>query len=682
MDTLDDLKNFTDNVHQEVIQAADIEGKEALRSHAFTQYMIDELLEAGETVDGQTCFYKARGIEVNGYGIDEDTHNLDLFITIYNEVSPPASVGTTLIQTAFKRLGGFLQSALDGLHKQIEEASPVFDMALRIYEANKKISNIRFFLLTDGTARLGYKSDDEFKGRTVSFEIWDIVRLQRYVNSGRQPEPIHIDFETDYGMAIPCLAAQESGADYSAYLAILPGTVLNGIYSRYGSRLLELNVRSFLQARGKVNQGIRTTILEQPERFLAYNNGISATAHTVELVDLPQGGKGLKSVKGLQIVNGGQTTASIFYSVKNNKADVSKVFVQVKLTIINEDDLKETVPLISRYANSQNKVNEADFSVNDPFHVKMEELSRNIWAPATDGTQHQTRWFYERARGQYQDAQNRESTPARIAAFKRTHPLTQRFSKTDLAKFESTWDCYPHLVSFGAQKNFVEFTIRLKNDRFDFTPTQQFFRRHIAKAILFRKAEKIVSAQNFGGYRANIVTYSLAWLSHETNSRVDLDKIWLEQDISPTLTEAIKVVSQAVYSSITNPPGNANITEWCKKPACWERVKDLDPKIPSQLHQELVTLTIEEDETTSKKGGDKHTEEELKVIQTACNISPTIWVEVSEWGRQTGKLYPLQRNQALGLGRSLALGKKPSLKDARHGLQIIEEAQRQGYNIT
>ncbi|MBR8834023.1 MAG: AIPR family protein [Stigonema ocellatum SAG 48.90 = DSM 106950] len=185
----------------------------------------------------------------------------------------------------------------------------------------------------------------------------------------------------------------------------------------------------------------------------------------------------------LQIVNGGQTTASIYQAVKKDKADISNIYVQAKLSVVVPEKVNEIVPLISRYANNQNKVSEADFSANDSFHIKIEELSRTIWAPAVDGTQRQTRWFYERARGQYLDAKGREKTLAKKAAFTSMHPTSQKFTKTDLAKFENTWQQLPHLVSLGAEKNFRELTIKLAN-RGKFQPDEDYFKRLVAKAIL------------------------------------------------------------------------------------------------------------------------------------------------------------------------------------------------------
>ena len=102
---------------------------------------------------------------------------------------------------------------------------------------------------------------------------------------------------------------------------------------------------------------MRDTIRKEPQMFLAFNNGLSATAEAVTVEDLPGGGKGLRSIRDLQIVNGGQTTASIYHAVKKDKADVSQLFVQVKLTVLNDPTKMDiVVPYISRYANTQNKV--------------------------------------------------------------------------------------------------------------------------------------------------------------------------------------------------------------------------------------------------------------------------------------------------------------------------------------
>ena len=577
-----ELGRFAENLRQEVIISAegsqDEEDEGSFREEAFTRLMIEYLTEAGELEDGHVCYHSARGIKVNGYNLQEEEGRLDLFISLYTQNLSPTTVRKDAVESAFKQLVNFLGKVYKGYHQSIEEASPSFDMAQLIHSQRSQLSHIRLFLFTDGLTTLQTKKNQVKDGVNYSFNIWDLRRTYRCVTSGQKREAIEINFQTQYGSVIPCLAMPESQADYSAYVAIIPGEILCKIYAEYGSRLLERNVRSFLQAKGNVNKGIRQTILKEPHRFLAYNNGISATAEAVQLVDLPNGGQGIAKIRDFQIVNGGQTTASLYQSVRKDKADISRIYVQTKLTVVDRDRIDEIVPLISRYANNQNKVNEADFSANDPFHIRVEELSRTVWAPAVDGTQRQTRWFYERARGQYADAKNRESTLAKQKAFTLTHPNAQKFTKTDLAKFEHTWDQFPHIVSLGAQKNFTKFTVGLA-EKSRSEPDETYFTHLIAKAILFKSTEKIVGNEKFGGYRANIVTYTLAYLSYKTQQDIDLDKIWKQQSLTPSLQQAIQVISREVHQVITNPPDGRNVTEWCKKESCWRAIQEIPAKI-------------------------------------------------------------------------------------------------------
>lgn len=574
-----ELDQFIKNLHQEIIISSEgnksDEDSGSFREDEFTRLMIEYLIDAGELEDGHVCYHSARGIKVNGYNLQEDEGRLDLFVSIYTQTPSPTTVRKDAVETAFKQLVSLLAKICKGYHQSIEEASPIFDMAQLIYSQRKHISHVRLFLFTDGFTTFQSKSKLEKEGINYSYNIWDLRRTYRCISSGQKREAIEIDFQQQYGSAIPCLAMPESKADYKAYIAIIPGEILQNIYSEYGSRLLERNVRSFLQAKGNVNKGIRQTILKEPHRFLAYNNGISATADSVRLVDLPNGGQGIAWIRDLQIVNGGQTTASLYQAVRKDKADISGIFVQTKLTVVDQDQIDEIVPLISRYANNQNKVSEADFSANDPFHIRIEELSRTIWAPATDGTQRQTRWFYERARGQYADAKNRESTTAKQKAFSVTNPTTQKFTKTDLAKFEHTWQQLPHVVSLGAQKNFSKFTLALcDKNRPELDET--YFTHLIAKAILFKSTERIVQNEQFGGYRANIVTYTLAYLSDVQQEIIDLSTIWKQQSITPALQESIRQMSRKVHQMIANPPGGRNVTEWCKKEACWNAIQQMN----------------------------------------------------------------------------------------------------------
>ena len=563
---------YAEDLRQDVLIDAEVEGAEALRPEAFTRRMIDILVEAGELEEALPAYRRDRGVEIAGYGVEDDD-TLNLIACDYRGDVPPGSVTRTDVLTAMRRLEGMWERCRDRpYHEQLEESSDAYDMARHIHLAARGIRRIRMILITDGLAAIEYIDPEERDGIEIRRSVWDIARLFRLETSGHGREPVFVDFAERYGRALPCLGARATEADYSSYLAAVPGRILADIYEEYGARLLELNVRSFLQATGKVNKGIRDTLLHEPERFLAYNNGISATASQVELVELPEGGVGIARMRDLQIVNGGQTTASIHRL--RNRAELDHVLVQAKITVIPPEKLEEVVPLISRYANSQNKVQEADLSANHPWHVELENLSRRVWAPATGETTRQTRWFYERARGSYRDAESREVTPARRRAWKHTHPARQRMTKTDVARFENLWDQLPQVVSRGAQKNFTVFMSRVR-ERGNPTPEVIDFQRLVAKAILVRRAERIVSDQAFGGYRANIVAYAVAKLSNATAQRLDLDVIWQAQALPQPVEAALVELAHMAYRIVVERvPGGANITEWSKRDQCWTLMRE------------------------------------------------------------------------------------------------------------
>ncbi|MBK9765319.1 MAG: AIPR family protein [Flavobacteriales bacterium] len=233
---------------------------------------------------------------------------------------------------------------------------------------------------------------------------------------------------------------------YECYLAIVPGTLLATLYRNYGTRLLESNVRAFLQQTGKVNKGIMQTIRNAPEMFLPYNNGLAATALDVQ-TEVVNDHLYLTSMRDFQIVNGGQTTASLFHTEHKHKVDLSKVFVQMKLTVIKDEEKKNAaVPDIARYANSQNKVSELDLSSNNPILQKLEELSRTVYAIDQVDRSKQSIWYFEQVKGQYREALAKEPNN-RKEAFKRKYPKPQVIIKSEVAKYMNTWARLPYHVA-------------------------------------------------------------------------------------------------------------------------------------------------------------------------------------------------------------------------------------------
>ena len=670
------MDQFYYDFMEEVSVASDMETSGWTKDDFLTSIMLEYLEEAGEVSDPVMCPFRSHGLQLNAYAIDEDCSNLDIFVCLYSDSDSPKSVSQADVDAAIKRAIQLYQKAINDLYTSFEKDNDTYEFAITVNQQKAQIKTVRICALTNGLVKPIPFKNITMGNAEISFVIWDIDRLYRCVTSGKMRETIEIDFEEKFGVTIPCI---ENGTSekYSVYLAIISGELLAALYDEYRDRLLEKNVRSFLQVKGAVNKGIRDTLRDEPDMFLAYNNGISVTAESVDIVRDENGKPSIRRIRDMQIVNGGQTTASIFNAHKDRKinADLSKVFVQMKLSVITSpEDMDEIVPRISAFANTQNKVQVADFSANDPFHRRVEELSRIIWAPAQGGMK-PVNWFYERARGQYADMLSRETTTLRRKQFKETHPV---FTKTDLAKYENTWDQLPFQVSEGAQKNFRRFTLRL-DERKAALPDEKYFQNLVAKAILFRRTEKLVQQQQYGGYRANIVTYTLALLSFKTAQRINLEKIWKEQSLSPILEAEIIKVSKIIHGIITNPPGGANVGEWCKKEKCWDVVKKCVYTVSDKLSSELVDVGYTSAKATPNSSIDSLTEDEQKIIDKAAAVSAETWLALSRWAKETNNFQPWLRSMLFSVGTLVGRGRKPSIKQSKHALKALKDAGDKGF---
>lgn len=552
----------------------------------FTNQAIILLSEGGETADVRISFHESivprNRHKINAYAIADNYETLDLFVTVFKCSEEPLRIQKSDIDNAAKLLLSFLKKADNREYaSSLEESSEIFDFAHTLnasVELRENLVRINIFILTDGIYNGEIPSQKELNEIPVFFRVIDLNYL--FNISEKEYIPIEIDFEQD-GFEVPCIKADIDNPEYQSYLALIPGHALVSVYEHYGARLLEQNVRSFLQFTGKINQGIRRTILKEPHMFLAFNNGIAATADDLKLKK-KENGYLIESVKDLQIVNGGQTTASIYHTWKKDKADIKDIVVQVKLSIIKDkNNFAEIVSRIAEYANTQNKVSISDLSSNTPFHIELEKLSRDIWAPPVSGQSYQTRWFYERARGQFRNARSREgTTKAKLKAFDLKNPKKQFFTKEELAKFINTWrEIYsedklvsgPHIVVRGSQKNYAQFITHNIPEN----PDNKYFEEAVAKAILFRTAEKLygIKPNAIGDMRYVTVPYALALLSFKKGTEINLSEIWKKQGISEELQDMVYYLMTQVEQFIKNNAPGALYGEWAKKEDCWTSMK-------------------------------------------------------------------------------------------------------------
>lgn len=547
----------------------------------FAEVVMQHMSEIGMTFEPVVCHYSAKignaNLRLSGYAISEEAEQLDLFVSLYDGVDEVSPIPDSQTKMAAEQCLRFLSKcAQRRLATTMDQSNDAYELALTIQGGYAQLDQIRVYVLTDRQARAKNFKAREINGKTVKLEVMDIERLHRHWSEGKPRDELVVNFKEVTGGALPCVYVPGEMVDYDYALTAIPGEALRFVYEKYGARLLEANVRSFLSMTGKVNKGIRDTLKDDPQRFMAYNNGIVVVADEVNLGKTPDGGIGILWLKGMQIVNGGQTTASIYFTKKKSpEIDLKRVRVPAKVIILKSHepiDEEALISDISKYANSQNSVRQSDLSANKPFHVEIEKLAMSTYCPDGIG-----RWFYERATGSYKTMLAREgSTPARLRNLKLSIPPARKITKTDLAKFLNAWDQMPETVGLGSQKNFMKFMDRISAGDESSLPSSLpdvlTFKKMIAKAIIFKATQKLVRPI-FLAFQANVTTYVFSLVANRLGERLDLEKVWIRQDISQQLKAQIKTWSVEVNKVLHDTAQGRMISEWAKKPECWDAVR-------------------------------------------------------------------------------------------------------------
>jgi hypothetical protein len=672
------LKEFHQDYLQSILSDADSRG--LMKPQAFFENICEELVSTGDlTINYNVAEYIKNGMEVHGYDYDEERKILSVLVHQFFQEDEIETLTKNHINTKLNRLKTFLRKCTQGLYRDMEETSDAYSMAYNIYryKFNNEINKIRLIILTDGKATRTLKDlpSEELDEIYTEFRIIDIeyiyqIYLSEYNNG-----------QFELKIDLPCLEIQTTSDKYQSYLSVLQGDQLVDIYEQFGQKLFEQNVRTFLQFKGNVNKGIKNTIEYKPEMFFAYNNGITATATDVELDNM---GNIIKIVN-FQIVNGGQTTSAIYAAKKNSKVDVSNVSVQMKLSVVRDKDKQnDHVSKISEYANTQNKVNKSDFFSNSPFHLEMKNYSKRIWVSAVGGSQRRTHWFYERVRGEYLNEQAYLSK-AEKTKFQLENPKLQLLEKTFLSKSENSWLQKPDVVSKGAQYSFSSFAEFITNwlEKDNLAITESYFKDAVARVILFRFVEKLVSKAEWydNGFRAQTVAYTIAYLSYlieNTGQFLNFNLIWEEQKLPIKLIDPINLIAKAIYDTITNPPeGSANAAQWCKKTSCWEAIKLI--KLDIVIDRKFLMDKDEKKYIKREDKKDKKLDSNIEIQIFVVNSGKEIWRNLFEYYKKYELTSSISRMQ-LDILKKMTLEQlnPPSEKQSKILYQLYQKAKNEG----
>lgn len=697
----------------------------------FLLYVTGILADAEEFDDFVECYYEGisrrkANMRIDGYALDETDGSCCVFISDYRGPhEEDDAIRSDDINTLFRKMRYFVDEATKyELFLELEESTEACEFARTLYDEIDRITKFRFYLLTDAFNRQRAKTlkDSEVAGKVVELNVWDINRIFDLVSSKSQKESVEIIL-SDLGYSgIPCVKAveyqnvvadievapkydeieelQEDSNEkpeniitYSSYLAVVPGQVLNDLYLEYGARLLEGNVRSFLSVRGKVNKSIQNTIKNYPEMFFAYNNGIAATATELDTT-MTDHGLVITRIRDLQIVNGGQTTASIANTLltlkKGETADISRLYVPMKISVLEHSMSERIIPKISEYSNSQNKVDASDFFSNHPFHIRMEDYSRKTPAPAVKGNQYQQYWYYERTRGQYNQGKMKfKPKSSQMKQYETRYPESQVIKMVDLAKYMEIYEGAPDVVSRGKQKMVKVFADGIKKQwaKSDTVFNPYYYKRVVALAIIFKSTDEIIKNTDWyrlkHSYKANVIAYTMSVIFNyiRKNCRgyeLDFIRIWNQQDIYLELRAQLTVLCTEVYEFITRDDrATENVTEWCKKELCWQRAQaEKWTFLPAFIKTLIPATQVKNEEKEAKET--RKVNNEVDALKYIMGMGKSYWQQVYDWGTKRGLLSDMELSVLKLVINIEITGRVPSNKQANTVLKARQRLINEG----
>lgn len=649
-----------------------------------TEDVIEYIKEEGSAVNPTIVSWENRNcnkpsdadyFKINAFDYSEDTGYLDLFVTNYIESDNIPDFTSKRIETTLNALIHFFTNCVT--KKNFEsEVTDELDMVeivetIKSEVASSHVSLVRFFIITNALKKVDYNFPPvmtlQGKDFDCEFNVWDIETIKNCDVASRCDGAIDIDFSALYKPAIQCLMLEEIDG-VKSYLAIMPAIILAQVFANYKARLLNQNVRNYLGGKIKVNKGMAATLREKPGMFFAYNNGISSTASKV-VTKVEDGKIVITNVRNWQIVNGGQTTNTIYNVYKTDKDVLQNAFVTMKVSEINiENEIEKgnSISSIARFANSQTQIKESDLSANITYMMMLENLSRTINTLASSKAKG-TYWFFERMRGQYDTAKGDKRRSKKNNDFVSRNPKSQRFYKTDVAKWEMAWDGCPHSSSKGGEQCYDTFYKEyLKKDAFEVN--DDYYKRLIAKAVLYKDIEHLCKEEGIRAYRNVIANYVLAIVAMKTHGKLNLTTIWERQSLPLNLVdfvkEAIKLVNNYILT-ITQKGDNPTVK--AKNSSFWNDIQLRLSNLP-ELDRSLM----------GTENSNVLTPEQVNRINELKECGAD-WGELLNWGKATRNLSLLERKRIEHLVVDLKNNKDIEFKVANDALNILSKSEDLGF---
>ena len=588
--TLTELNLFSESLFKSITSENNDVSRTSLLEYILPALNTARLIDSDEVTH---CYYNTNKVEVDAFLINDTKERLQIFIS--NLVLPESENGVisrkAFYDGLFKKAFNLVSETINKKLTDIQVSDPfgiiinhlqntefidqidvieIFLISNTISTSNQGMPKPKMFLFEDQIAPISYKLKDITvkKVITIKYQLIDLNRIYNLEISEGISESIIINFDPP----LTAIKANQDEGLFQSYLTVIPGELLVNLYHNYSSRLLERNIRSFLQFKG-VNKKIKATIIDNPERFVAYNNGLTITA-TASDITLSGGVAIIHTLTDFQIVNGGQTTASIYFSSKE-KIDVSKINVIAKINVVNSEDrenLDDLISKISKYSNSQSKVSSVDLDSRSPLLLKIKKISDAIADPFGD------KWFFERIRGEFNTLIR--INPKLKAQIEFNYPSIKRLSKEQIAKYYISWGTNPYLVRNGAEKVFSIFMLSLNSTSNEnpFEINRTFYEDLIAKSKLFRELEKLYGrgANAIGQIRSSVVPYTIAIFYRlflvKNENFFDLGSIWFARSLQQDQELFFKKLLSDVHDWLKKYSKSDDVGEYAKKEDLWQDI--------------------------------------------------------------------------------------------------------------
>lgn len=630
--------------------------------HAFMYYCFKKMEDVDPEEVLEVCSeeFPKLGLGFDGFFVNVDDSTVNFYVVCYD---PDAEDGDRInkrqldatVKKGTKAIEMVLEKSLDVLDK----ASYTYDYLESAYSKSKThefILNVYTNLIVPENIRPVELVD--FNGSTYAVKVVDFSALQ--VKSDGDEDLYKINLIERFGFDFNAVKISSTD-EFDIYMTAVSGTMLAELYKLDSVRLLESNVRSYLKKTSRVNKGIYATVKDSPNEFAAYNNGLATVATAADIVKVTDSFYKIKTLTNWQIVNGGQTTATL-YECSKDRLELEEIIVPCKLTVLkNADDPQTLISNISTYSNTQTAIKKSDPPSNLKYYIDIKRLSDSTWASAA-GKNYLC--FFERTNGEYNTARRRNNYSA---SFKNKYPQKMKFTKLDLAKAIVCWELRPEIANLGSEKNFEYFNNIVKDQLKEVDET--YYKNAYSLVLLYRAIDKIIKQKKITTYKSTIVTYTIAMLSKLSNKSFDLETIWNNQDLTNTQKADVEELVDLVHGKLMNAKFGTDIRMWARTTNCWKEIQTIEYELSySSLANEVLFFAENEPK---------------QWIEDNNNLkNSALWDSLISWDEVNNVLKGKEKNMAKGMRYNTSANKPISSAQKDYAISIFMKAVKAGFDYT